>query len=96
MSVIVCVFILMFTFRVSGGSRISPRRGRQLPGGRQHTILPNFPKNCMKLKEFGPSGGRVSLDPPLKVFVILIFLPIVTLVETWKMFGQFVKKQKDT
>ena len=42
----------------SGGSRISPRRGRQLPGGwgwgRQHTILPNFPKNCMKLKEFGP------------------------------------------
>ena len=28
-------------------------------GGRQHTILPYFPKNCMKLKEFGP------LDPPL-------------------------------
>ena len=27
---------------------------RQLSGGRQHTILPNFPKNCMKLKEFGP------------------------------------------
>ena len=36
----------------SGGSRISPRRRHQLPGGRQHTILPNFPKNCMKLKEF--------------------------------------------
>ena len=31
-------------------------------GGRQHTILPNFPKNCMKLKEFGPrgEGGRTS------------------------------------
>ena len=28
-----------------------------LRGGRQHTILPNFPKNCMKLKEFGPPGG---------------------------------------
>ena len=42
----------------SGGSRISPRRGRQLSGGGcQHTILPNFPKNCMKLKEFGPPGG---------------------------------------
>ena len=41
----------------SGGSRISPRRGCQLPRGRQHTILPKFPKNCMKLKEFGPSGG---------------------------------------
>ena len=44
---------------VSGGSRISPRRGRQLPGGggRQHMILPYFPKNCMKLKEFVPPGG---------------------------------------
>ena len=57
-------------FRVvdnSGGSRISPRRGRQLPGGggRSHTILPYFPKNCMKLKEFGPRGGRASLAPPL-------------------------------
>ena len=41
----------------SGGSRISPRRGRQLlRGGRQHKILPKFPKNCMKLKEFGPGG----------------------------------------
>ena len=27
------------------------------PGGRQHTISPKFPKNCMKLKEFGPPGG---------------------------------------
>ena len=31
-----------------------------LQGGRQHTILPNFPENCMKLKEFGPPGGRTS------------------------------------
>ena len=31
-----------------------------LQGGRQHTILPHFPKNCMKLKEFGPPGGRAS------------------------------------
>ena len=23
-------------------------------------ILPNFPKNCMKLKEFGPPRGRAS------------------------------------
>ena len=43
-----------------------PQGGRQLPGGgRQHTILPNFPKNCMKSKEFGhPGGGRVPLAPP--------------------------------
>ena len=60
----------------SGGSRISPRRGRQLPGGRQHTILPNFPKNCMKLKEFGPPVGRQKfyyVDPPL--ITILVLLP---------------------
>ena len=41
-----------------------------LQGGRQHTILPNFPKNCMKLKEFGPPGGGARpkcyyVDPPL-------------------------------
>ena len=42
----------------SGGFRIFPRWGRQLSGkgGGQNTILPKFPKNCMKLKE---------LDPPL-------------------------------
>ena len=33
--------------------------GANCPGGRQHTILPNFPKNCMKLKEFGSRGARV-------------------------------------
>ena len=26
-------------------------------------IFPNFVKNCMKLKEFGP-GGHIPLDPP--------------------------------
>ena len=39
-------------------------------GGSQHTILPNFPKNCMKLKEFGPPGGArpkfYYVDPPLE------------------------------
>ena len=36
----------------SGGSRIFPRWGRQ------HTTLPKFPWNCIKLKEFGsPRGG---------------------------------------
>ena len=38
-----------------GGGANSPGEG-----GRQHTILPKFPKNCMKLKEFGPPGGRVQ------------------------------------
>ena len=27
---------------------------------RQHTILPNFLKNCMKLKELGHPGARPS------------------------------------
>ena len=40
--------------------------GANSPGGRQHTNLPNFPKNCMKLKEFGPPGGaRIPRAPPL-------------------------------
>ena len=39
-------------------------------GGRQHTILPYFPENCMKLKEFRPPRGgarpsRPPLDPPM-------------------------------
>ena len=49
----------------SGGSRISPRRGRQLPGGHQHTNLSNFLKNDMELKEFGPHGG-VHPSRPLR------------------------------
>ena len=31
---------------------------------RQHTILPNSPKNCMKLKEFGPLGQVGPSRPP--------------------------------
>ena len=63
-------------FLFSGGSRISPRWCANSPGRggsniRFCQILPNFPKNCMKLKEFGPQGRgeRASLapllDPPL-------------------------------
>ena len=41
---------------ISVGSRISRGGGAKLGGGggHQRTVLPNFPKNCMKLKEFGP------------------------------------------
>ena len=35
--------------------------GANSPGGHQHTILPKFPKNCMKLKELGPPGGGAPL-----------------------------------
>ena len=41
-----------------------PSGGANSPGGRQYTILPNFPENCMKLKEFGRPGGHEGLAPP--------------------------------
>ena len=31
--------------------------GANPPGGRQHMILPNFVKNCMKLRKFWAVGG---------------------------------------
>ena len=34
-----------------------PGGGVNPPGGRAHTILPNSPKNCMELKEYGCPGG---------------------------------------
>ena len=43
-------------FPVGGG--VNP------PGGHQHTILPNFPKNCMKLRNFWATGGG-GCPPPL-------------------------------
>ena len=42
-----------------GGGANSPPGG----GWCQHMILPNFLKNCMKLKEFGLGGGAVPRDP---------------------------------
>ena len=48
-------------------------------GGRQHTILPYFPKNCMKLKEFEPLGGRASLAPPLRSATALLCMPPFTM-----------------
>ena len=51
---------LSLTKVAAGGRfRISPRWGYQPSRGHQHTILPNFPKNCMKLNEFH------YVDPPL-------------------------------
>ena len=33
-------------------------------GGRQHTILSNFLKNCMKSRKFWTVGGRAPGAPP--------------------------------
>ena len=55
---------ITFCNTFQGRIQDSRRRGRQPSGGRQHTILPNFPKNCMKLRKFW-AVGRAPLDPPL-------------------------------
>ena len=49
------------------GSRIPHRGGANPPGGRQHMILQNFAKNCMKLRKFlavGGGGGACQVRPP--------------------------------
>ena len=43
--------------------------GANTQGGPQNMILPNFPKNYMKFKKFGPPGGAslsLLLDPQLQ------------------------------
>ena len=52
----------------SGGSRISPRRGRQLlRGGAPTYYLVNFSRKLHENKEIlGPRGGRASPAPPLR------------------------------
>ena len=37
--------------------------GTNSPGGHQHMILPKFPKNCMKFKEFRPQGACIPCAP---------------------------------
>ena len=46
------------------GSKIPRRWGCQPSRRCQHTILPNFPKSFIELKEFEPPGGT-SVGPPL-------------------------------
>ena len=47
-------------FPVGGGA--NPRGG-----GRQHMILPNFEKNCMKLRKFLTVGGAHAGSAPLNL-----------------------------
>ena len=41
-----------------------PREATTPRGAHQHTILPNFPEKCTKLKEFGCPGGAHTPCPP--------------------------------
>ena len=61
----------LFIDLCSGGSRISPRRGRQLSGGgRQHTIFAKFSQKLHEIERiWTPRGGMrpkfYYVDPPL-------------------------------
>ena len=61
-------FIALSAAQSSAQTHTHQRRIQDFPrGGRQHTILPKFPENCMKSKEFGcPGGGRAPCAPPPK------------------------------
>ena len=39
--------------------------GANPPGGHQYMILPNFAKNCMKVRKFW-AGGAPPINPPLR------------------------------
>ena len=66
---------ITFTWLLQRQIQDFPGGGANSPGGgRQHTILPNFPKNCMKLKEFGcPGGARAPCAPPKSATVFVQF-----------------------
>ena len=47
----------------------SPQEGRQPSRGREHTILPKFPQNFVKLRTFWAVGA----DPPLFRFHVEMY-----------------------
>ena len=54
-------------YQLSGGSRISQTGGANPQGGGANLLFcPIFPKNCMKMKEFGPRGGGGASLAPLR------------------------------
>ena len=59
---ICCIFFISCAL-CSGGSRISLRRGRQLPGGTNIWFCQIFPKTAWNWKNLDP--GVASLMPPL-------------------------------
>ena len=55
----------------SGGSRIFLRGA---PTPKMGLFFQLFAENCMKMKEFGPPGGRASLAPPLDPPMVSFYL----------------------
>ena len=65
--------------QVSGGSRISPRRGCQLPrgGGAPTYDFAKFPQKLHEIERiWAPGGGTrpkfYCVDPPLQVVLVLV------------------------
>ena len=52
-------------YQISGGSRISPRRGRQLPRGAPTYDFAKFSQKLHEIERIWPPGRRTSLAPPL-------------------------------
>ena len=59
------------TIRYRGRSMISRRRRCQPSKGRQHTNLPKFLENCMKLRKFGNGGPNAPLPLGAQILSIL-------------------------
>ena len=54
--------VINLTHNFSGGSRISPRRGRQLPRGAANIrFRQNFPKTAWNWKNLDPRGGASKI-----------------------------------
>ena len=85
------IHLLMRVTISSGGSRISPRRGCQLPkGGANIRFCQNFPKTAWNRKNLDPQvGGRASpappLDPPLISLVTCSKLRYYLMHRKWKL-----------
>ena len=73
-----------------GGGANQPRGGGG--GGRQHTKLPNFLKNCMKLGKFravGDASLRPPLNQPLPLALVQVHLPLTFGGHHWRPFQTF-------
>ena len=62
-------FDLFYLMLVSGADPVFPVGGGANPreGARQHTILPNFVKKCMKLRKFWAVGGLAVGAPKFAI-----------------------------
>ena len=77
------IYCVSKPYLVSGGYRISTRRGRQLPGGggggANIRICRIFPKTAWNWKNLDSQGGRASPAPPLDPPLLVVMLSLADL-----------------